>query len=119
LSHIVLLGLPEDIGEQISSLLIEDSHQVSRDLRLCEIESDLRAAAAFVWGDCPGCLETIRHLRECVPQVPVVVTTRLPDDRKWLDALDAGAADYCGGPFERAQIRWILDSVVKPADWAA
>lgn len=41
---------------------------------------------------------------------PVVVVSRLPDVDGWLDALEAGAADYCTPPFEPTQMRWILDS---------
>jgi hypothetical protein len=26
--------------------------------------------------------------------------------------LEAGAADYCGAPFERIQIRWIMNTVL-------
>ena len=37
--------------------------------------------------------------------------TRLPDVPRWLDALEAGARDYCGAPFECIQLRWILGSI--------
>ncbi len=42
--------------------------------------------------------------------IPVVVVSRLPEIEGWLDALEAGAADYCAAPFEAAQIRWLLDT---------
>jgi hypothetical protein len=42
----------------------------------------------------------------------VVVETRNPEVREWLDALESGAADYCAAPFERSQLRWIMDSNV-------
>jgi DNA-binding NtrC family response regulator len=44
------------------------------------------------------------------PNVPVVVVTRHPEVSEWLDAMDAGAADYCAAPFEPKQVRWILES---------
>ncbi len=31
--------------------------------------------------------------------IPVVVVSRLPEIEGWLDALEAGAADYCAAPF--------------------
>jgi len=40
------------------------------------------------------------------------VVSRFPDVKQWLDALDAGASDYCGAPFERVQLHWILNSVL-------
>jgi DNA-binding NtrC family response regulator len=41
---------------------------------------------------------------------PVVVVSRVPEVNDWLDAMDAGAADYCAAPFERDQLDWILES---------
>lgn len=42
--------------------------------------------------------------------LPVVVVSRAPDVTGWLDALEAGAADYCAAPFESIHLRWILDA---------
>ena len=41
---------------------------------------------------------------------PVVVVSRVPEVDDWLDAMDAGAVDYCAAPFEREQLDWILES---------
>lgn len=40
----------------------------------------------------------------------VVVIARLPETNSWLDALEAGAFDYCAAPLETVQIRWLLES---------
>lgn len=45
---------------------------------------------------------------------PVVVVSRVPEVNDWLDAMDAGAADYCAAPFEREQLDWILESNLGP-----
>jgi len=42
------------------------------------------------------------------PHCPIVVVSRLPEVSAWLDALDAGAADYCGAPFEPAHLSWMF-----------
>lgn len=42
--------------------------------------------------------------------VPVVVVTRHPETREWIDSIEAGASDYCSAPFEPRQLRWIIDS---------
>ncbi len=42
--------------------------------------------------------------------LPIVVVSRVPDMTGWLDALEAGASDYCAAPFESIQMRWILDA---------
>src|SRR5260370_18218537 len=53
-------------------------------------------------------LELLQVLRSNRIRLPVIVASRLPEDQEWLDALDAGAADYCALPFERCHIQWIL-----------
>lgn len=49
------------------------------------------------------------------PDLPVVIVSRLPDTREWLDALEHGAADYVAAPFESIQMRWILKANSHPA----
>lgn len=43
-------------------------------------------------------------------KMPVVVVSRLPEVNDWLDAIEAGAVDYCSAPIEREQLDWILES---------
>jgi DNA-binding NtrC family response regulator len=45
-------------------------------------------------------------------QVPVVVVSRIPETSEWLDAIDAGATDYCAAPFERQHISWLVHSAL-------
>ena len=42
--------------------------------------------------------------------IPVVVVSRLPEMEDWLDALEAGAADYLAAPFEIIHLRWLLNA---------
>ena len=48
--------------------------------------------------------------------MPVIVVSRLPEVSAWLQALEQGAADYCGAPFEARQVRWALNSSLAPAN---
>jgi DNA-binding response OmpR family regulator len=50
------------------------------------------------------------------PGVPVIVVSRVPEVSSWLHALELGAADYCGAPFEARQVRWALNSSLAPAN---
>jgi DNA-binding response OmpR family regulator len=50
------------------------------------------------------------------PGVPVIVVSRVPEVSAWLHALEQGAADYCGTPFEARQVRWALNSSLAPAN---
>lgn len=50
---------------------------------------------------------------------PVVVVSRLPEIEGWLDALEAGAADYLAAPFEALQLRWLLETHTRHTRLAA
>ncbi len=43
-------------------------------------------------------------------QASIVVVSRNPEVTEWLDAIEAGASDYCAAPFETKHIRWIVQS---------
>jgi len=57
---------------------------------------------------CPAEPGSYRALLEGT--VPVVVVSARPEISEWLDAMDAGAADYCAPPFDAAHIGWILQA---------
>ena len=50
---------------------------------------------------------------------PVVVVSRVPDVNEWLDAMEAGAVDYCAAPFEWVHLDWILHSTLAHRPLAA
>lgn len=60
----------------------------------------------------------VSQLRKTNPQAHIVVVSRHPEVTDWLDAIEAGAADYCAAPFETSQVRWILDSSMRAAKLA-
>lgn len=45
-------------------------------------------------------------------RLPVVVVSRLPDFRQWIDAIEAGASDYVAAPFEPVHMRWIVSASI-------
>ena len=113
MATILLLGLENDLARDLSRVLLEDGHDVATD---DSIEGALRIRSAdivFTSGDAPDYRETLRRLIARRPDRPVVVVNRLPDNSRWLDALELGAADYCGAPFEPVQVRWLVDSVLR------
>ena len=112
MSRIALLGLPEDLGNELARVLLDESHQVSRKLYVSDLRRLPNCSAVFISGDEPDYRYTLSLLRESYPDLPAVVVTRYPEARFWLDALEAGAADYCGAPFDRVQLRWVLDAVL-------
>jgi DNA-binding NtrC family response regulator len=52
-------------------------------------------------------------------RLPVVVVSRIPEVSDWLDALDAGAADYCAAPFEPQHMSWLIESALLISQAAA
>ncbi|HLI82423.1 MAG TPA: hypothetical protein VKV17_00820 [Bryobacteraceae bacterium] len=114
-----LLGLPEDLERGLAQVLREEGHKLARRTRLQNLRHGPKPEAVFISGDDPQFRRTIAELRESETEVPVIVVTRKPETAQWLDALDAGATDYCAAPFERAQVQWILDSAVRAEACAA
>ena len=115
MSRVTLLGLPDDVGNQLARVLLDESCQVSRRLYVSDLRRNSNCAAVFISGDTPEYPRTLSLLREAHPGLPVIVVTRQPETRCWLDALEAGATDYCGAPFEHIQLRWILASILSHA----
>ncbi len=115
--RLTLLGLPEDLSNQLARILLDESHQVNQRLYVSDLRRTPNVSAVFISGDNPEYRETLSLLLEAHPNLPVIVVTRQPETRHWLEALDAGAADYCGAPFEHIQLRWILGSVTAPSPW--
>ncbi len=46
-------------------------------------------------------------------RVAVIAVAPLPDFAEWLDAIEAGAADYTSPPFDGKELGWILRSHIK------
>ena len=90
------------LAEPLSSELLTALQTVS----CTEAETPESAQIVFCgWG-----ADNFSIMKERFGAVPVVVVSRAPDMTGWLDALEAGASDYCAAPFESIQLRWILDA---------
>jgi DNA-binding response OmpR family regulator len=107
-AHIILTGLELASQENLERVLSEQGHRVTIGWSAALPAAD----ALFCNGDDPGYSGLVRRIRALQPGLPVVVVTRLPEAEKWLDALEAGAADYCSAPFETRQIGWLLAAVL-------
>jgi DNA-binding response OmpR family regulator len=104
MAKVLLLGLETPIAEQLTSVL----QQLGQDVATIDNGSD--AQVIFVpEGD-------FHEVQDSRPGIPLIVVSRLPEVSKWLNALEQGAADYCGAPFEARQLRWALNSSLAPAN---
>ena len=115
MARVILLGLPEDIARQLAGVLQAEKHQVSYKTYFDDLRHAQKPLVVFISGDMPDFTKNVASLRDLQPDVPVVVVTRSPETKQWLDALEAGATDYCGAPFERVQVRWVMNSVLSYA----
>jgi DNA-binding NtrC family response regulator len=118
--RILLIGLDEDLVSEILRTLPECE---VRTTSVNSLDSG-RATEGALYCDvifCPaGALHLLPVLEKASPQdLPVVAVTRHPDSTEWLNAIEAGAADYAAPPFESAQLRWILSSNLRRAAAAA
>jgi len=101
-----LMDFPEDLAGELTTSLAAVQCRVNRRRHIGGIPTD--TVAAIVLGDRPDWLSIVRDIRADRPDIFLVVVTRVPDHGKWLDALEAGADDYCCLPLDRQQIGWLL-----------
>jgi DNA-binding NtrC family response regulator len=109
MAKLLLLGLEHSLTEDLRKTLTQLGHSV----QLATLESrDLETTDAELIFAPSVDLRAILRTRT---DLPVVVASRLPEVSAWLDALQDGAADYCGAPFEATQVGWILNSTLGSA----
>ena len=110
---VLLLGLEEPLDRELQRVLRTQNRTVHTHPRQ-PVEASrvlierLRPDLVFLGGDWRSGVELLRA-------APVVVVSRRPEISDWLDAIEAGAADYCAPPFESSHLRWILESACRSA----
>lgn len=106
-SEIFLAGLDQRVAADLGAYLRTRGLSVKSCEKLDNLDPDQTSNCALAFCDI-GQSDLISMLRAV--KMPVVVVSRLPEVNDWLDAIEAGAADYCSAPIEREQIDWILES---------
>jgi DNA-binding response OmpR family regulator len=119
MARIVLSGLDIRSASQLSGLLAFDGHRVRRLHYLVPVSEFLQADIVFVGGTARQYLPLLRRLRGLNQSLPVIVVAPAPETTDWLDALEAGATDYCVPPFDMRHVRSLLTPVCKMAMSAA
>jgi DNA-binding response OmpR family regulator len=106
MAKILLLGLDHSVADELGRIVRQLGHSVriapKHDSALNGHDADIIFAGS----------NELRHALAAFPNRPVIVTSRMPEVEAWLNALEAGAADYCGAPFEPTQVRWLLNSAL-------
>jgi len=112
MAKLVLIGLEQDAAEQIYCALAADSHQIELQPLDVDTHEVLHTDIVFAGGEHAGSL--LKRIRVAWPALPFIVVTRVPETRDWLDALEAGATDYCTTPIDTRQLHWLMESAMPP-----
>src|SRR2546422_10332357 len=113
---IILYGLDDRLAVQLTQATAGPGRTLDRATSLLQCTracSRGKVDVIFASSERAKYLELLQALRSNRTLLPVIVASRLPEVREWLDALDAGATDYCAPPFERCHIQWILESTLR------
>lgn len=103
--RVLLCGLEPSIEQELKTALESDGVEV----RACDDDRYPEPGSAdYIFCSFSSHLSNL--LRSLRGSAPVVVVSRTPEAHEWIDAMEAGASDYCAAPFERKQIRWILEA---------
>ena len=110
MARVVLSGLDIRSASQLTGLLSFDGHRVRRLHYMVPVSEFLQADIVFMGGVAAQYLPVLRQLRRLHGSLPIIVVAPAPEIADWLDALEAGATDYCIPPFDMRQVRSLLVS---------
>lgn len=109
---VLLVGLQQTTATALEAALPSSDFEV-RILPLCDRDCLRAAIAEFAPGVIcapAGAVELRGMLREAGAAIPLIAISGKPNPKEWLQALQDGAADYFGPPFEQRQVGWVLRS---------
>jgi len=115
--NVLILGLDEGLASELTSALPGVQHLVKpaagEDPRSClDLLRDSAADVVFCCPSSAGLAQLLSAVSSYRPGLPVIVVTRRPEVDEWLNAIEAGATDYCAAPFEARHLEWILQSTL-------
>lgn len=116
-AKVVLLGLESSLAAELGRVLTKQEQAVYAAPFQSAPENvgfvgRIGADVIFCPADRRQYLELLATLNQNNLELPVIVVSRTPEVSEWLDAIEAGASDYCAAPFESSHIQWILDSTL-------
>jgi DNA-binding NtrC family response regulator len=101
-----LIGLEQEAAGQICRALTVGRHQVERQSGKVLMRELRDADIVFAGGEY---LTLLKRVRQSQPGLPFVVVTRAAETNEWLNALEAGATDYCEVPIEARQLHRLME----------
>jgi DNA-binding NtrC family response regulator len=110
MANVFLIGLEQTIAAQISHAVSVERHRIRQKPHDVGVRDLTDVEFIFAGGEPALYLSLLRRVRRVLPALPFVVVTHSAETTAWLDALEAGATDYCCSPFEPRQIQWLMES---------
>jgi DNA-binding response OmpR family regulator len=108
MGRVVFSNLEGRVANQLATVLMADGHNIQREKHNAPMRELLRADIVFIGGPGEQYLSLLRRVRVIDPGLPLVIVTAAPETTEWLDALEAGATDYCTAPFDPDQVRCLI-----------
>jgi DNA-binding response OmpR family regulator len=112
MASVFLIDLENEVAELIAGVFSIERHAVCRKPFGLETGELRNAAMIFAGGGRNIYLPLLRRVRRELPTIPFVVVTDAADTGAWLEAIEAGATDYCCAPVARRQIQWLMQSII-------
>ena len=112
MARVVLICVDPVAAEHIRGTLALERHQIENRLDSVAVGELYDADIVFAGGEPEQYMSVLQRVKAERPELPFVVVTRLPDTARWLDALEAGATDYCSIPIETRQIQWMMETAL-------
>ena len=111
----LMVGVPDEL--KISLIAVLRALDVDPVSRNATSGADLQKDADVIFCDAEA--NVINSLRKTAPSARIIAVSRLAETDRWLDAIEAGADDYCALPFETFHLRWTLDRFLQHPSHAA
>lgn len=115
MAKVFLTCIEESIAHGIQRALAIEKHQIEHRPCNAPVDDFLDADIVFAGADGKQYLTLLRGIRQARPALPFIVVARIPETSDWLDALEAGATDYCSAPLELRQISWLMETAFHQA----
>ncbi len=117
-ANVVLFGLKDGLASQLGAVLSHERQAVHAHSYLSTSEcltliEQLGADLVFCSAEPSYSVELLKALRQKNPGVAVVIVSECPEVSAWIDAIEAGASDYCAPPFRPADIQWIIETALR------
>jgi DNA-binding NtrC family response regulator len=111
MARVALVGLEESAATELGRAL-KNEHEIQRKPVNTTVDDLADSDIVFADGDRRRYVNLLRGVREKRPAMPFVVVTKRAETSNWLDALEAGATDYCAAPFQDREMRWLVETAL-------